>query len=135
MSQYATLEDFAVFGLPVAAWGDLISADVERAIQGRSAIVDGLIRARGYSTPLTEWGDDLRVIVCKLAAFDVLVHHRGVNPADPAHAAIVMAHDQAEKALREVVKGYRNLSDAEPARAESGTARVFSTNGTTSRGW
>lgn len=46
-----------------------------------------------------------------------------------------MSHDQAEKALREVVKGYRNLTDAEPARAESGTARVFSTNGTTSRGW
>lgn len=136
MSAYATVDEFAVYGLPSASWSDIVDADVETLIEARSAIVDGLIHARGYEAPLTVWGKDLTVLICRLVAWDLLVHLRGVNPADPAHAALALQADKAETALREVVKGYRNLTGTTPARAETGTARVFSSSSSTgSRGW
>lgn len=140
MSQYATLEEFGKFGLPGVATSGLADADLNDAIAGASATADSYIANRGYSLPLTVWGQDLTRAVCQIAAWDVLVHLRGVNPEDAGHAAIAKGRDDATAWLRDVAKGVANLSvvDTVTARSKTGTARVFTvvgSDGSRTRGW
>lgn len=140
MSQYASLEEFGKYGLPGVATSGLADADINDAIAGASAMADSYIANRGYSLPLTAWGQDLARAVCQIAAWDVLVHLRGVNPEDAAHAAIAKGRDDATAWLRDVAKGLANLSTVETttARAKAGVARVFSvvgSDGESTRGW
>lgn len=140
MSQYATLAEFGKFGLPGVATSGLDDADISDAIAGASAMADSYIGNRGYSLPLTSWGTDLTRAVCQIAAWDVLVHLRGVNPEDAAHAAIAKGRDDATAWLRDVSKGVANLSlvDTATARTKTGTARRFvivGSDGSSNRGW
>lgn len=140
MSQYATLEEFGKYGLPGIATSGLADADIGDAIAGASAMADSYIANRGYALPLTSWGADLTRAVCQIAAWDVLVHLRGVNPEDAAHAAIAKGRDDATAWLRDVSKGVANLSlvDTTAARVAPAVARVFAVlgdDGEATRGW
>jgi hypothetical protein len=139
MSQYATVAEFRVFGLPAAATAGLSDDDIDSLLQAASAIVDGMIEARGYPASLTTWDKDLSSAVCKLAAYDVIFHLRGANPADPAHAAIVMSRDWAERHIEKVAKGLAKLAGTTASRNTQATAGVFSTSSDDSdcgpRGW
>lgn len=138
MSQYATLAQFRVFGLPSRATTGLADDDIVEQLEAASAVVDGTIASRGYSVPLTTWSDDLSMAVCKLAAFEVLFHLRGANPADPAHAAIVLSRDWAERHIDKVAAGMKSLAGAEPTRARTGTIAIVSLESSEDdggRGW
>lgn len=138
MSQYATVAEFALYGLPATATSELAPADIDALLQSASAFVDGEIVARGYETPLTVWDKDLTSAVCKLAAYDVIFHVRGANPADPAHAAIVASWEWAQKVIRTVADGRKRFANTTPARntqATAGTFSLLSDDGTSDRGW
>lgn len=136
MSQYATVAEFARFGLPTDATAGFTSDAIEDFLKAASAIVDGMIEARGYAPPLPSWDKDLSSAVCKLAAYDVVFHAGGANPADPAHAAIVMSRDWAERHVEKVAKGLAKFANT--TRAKTMVAQVIAdTNddGSNTRGW
>lgn len=133
MSQYASLADFAVYGLPSTATEDIEDATITKFLESASAYVDSQLEARGYATPLTEWAEDLTQVVCRLAAHSV-IFHRGVNPADPAHQLIVAERTQTLEMVDKIAKGYARFARTTPERLPQGTARVFSGSGGT-RGW
>lgn len=138
MSQYATVAEFAVYGLPVAATSDLADEDIESLIEAASATVDGVLKGRGYTQVLASWDKDLTSAVCKIAAYDLIFHTRGANPADAAHAAIVMSRDWALGHIEKVAKGLVNLAGV--ARNPVGLGRAFAPinlSGTeeSDRGW
>lgn len=136
MSQYATAEEFSRYGLPIAATSDIAVDDIEECLRDASSIVDGTLRARGYDTPLYSWGKDLVSIVCKLAAYEVLFHQRGANPADPAHSAIVASWQWARDQLRDIAKGLVSLESTgtRPPRGVQGVAVMVADESGT-RGW
>lgn len=136
MSQYATLEEFAQFGLPAAATENLYSYDVEAQIQSASATADSYLASRGYTIPLVSWGSDVKSAVCRIAAWSILVNLRGVNPEDPAHAAVRLGQQDATQWLRDVAKGVANadIATTSPVRRRTGVAGVLG-GGTSSRGW
>ena len=136
MSQYATLAEFAQFGLPMAATENLYPEDVEAQIQSASATADSYLASRGYSLPLDAWGSDIKSAVSRIAAWSILVNLRGVNPEDPAHAAVRLGQQDAMQWLRDVAKGVANadIATTSPVRRRTGTAGVIG-GGTSTRGW
>lgn len=138
MSQYATAAEFALYGLPAAATSDLLEADIISLIEAASAVVDGMLEARGYAPPLTAWDKDLSSAVCKIAAYDVTFHMRGANPADPSQAAIVLSKDWALKHVEKVAAGLAKFTRTTPARTAQAVAGVISLlndDGTSEAGW
>lgn len=141
MSEYATVDEFWVHGLPQVATGttDAVQTAIRGAIRAASAIADGVIRARGYPTPLTNWDLDLVMVTCKIAAYEFTFHYRGANPATPGHEAIVAGRMWALDHLKEVAKGLISLSNTTPERKRQGVASVIHTEcGDTpdgTRGW
>lgn len=135
MSQYATAEEFALFGLPTSATSDLAEADITALIEAASAVVDGVIQSRGYTTPLTSWDKDLSMAVCHIAAYTLLFHKRGVNPADPAHAAIAMSKQWADKHIEKVAAGMAKFANATPARQQQAVAGTFTFETADESGW
>lgn len=126
MSQYATAEEFAQFGLPADAYADVSPTVIAALLQAASAIVNGMLEARGYPGQLDTWDKDLSSAVCKLAAYDLIFHHRGANPTDPGHAAIVLSRDWAERHIEKVASGKIKFTNTTPARAPTMVAQVIS---------
>lgn len=140
MSMYATVADFGRYGLNAAGTEGIPDADIEACIADASAMVDGVLRGRGYTLPLVAWGNDLRSLVCKLAAYEVVFHLRGANPADPAHAAIVTSWQWARDQLRDIAKNVVSLdvTTTDPERVASVLPEVYCNaepDGSTTRGW
>lgn len=136
----AELADFYRFGLKEDAVDDLLDADIEAQLDAASEVAISYLAARGYAPPFVTWGDDLRSAVCKIAAWDVLVHMRGIDPTTGAHLGIQIGRDQALQWLRDIAKGLLNLSvvSTAPARAAQGIISVIqplNDDGTTTRGW
>lgn len=136
MSQYATLQQFYRFGLPYMAVENVLEDDLEAQIQAASSTADSYLANRGYTLPLTAWGNDLTSAVCRIAAWSVLVNLRGVNPEDPAHAAVRLGQQDAMQWLRDVAKGVANadVPSTTPVRRRTGVAGVLG-GGSSSRGW
>jgi phage gp36-like protein len=139
MSQYATINELAAFGLPAAATADLDWGDLDAQLVSASALADSYLSSRGYAMPLTTWGQDLTSCVCRIAAWNILVNLRGVNPEDPAHAGVRMSQQDAMQWLRDVAKGTANASieTAVTARKKTGLASVIVSTDTDdgTRGW
>ncbi len=115
MSQYATLTEFANLGPPSAALATL-SSDVKTAhLVAASSVADDYIQKR-WSTPLTSWPMSLTLAVVRIATFTILAA-RGFNPANPADAAVIKAHDDAIAWLEKVAGGLLEPAfiDATPA--------------------
>jgi hypothetical protein len=124
-----TVDDYRDFG-PGASMVDLSDAVVGFYLQGAEDLAASYIGQRGYDT-LTTTGNDYKGAVFKIATWDLLVNVRGVNPADPAHAAVKVSRDEAVAWLRDVAKGVANLVGALPVRTSAGMASVFSVDTTT----
>lgn len=138
MSQYATTTDLSRFGLPSASTADLSSASLDEQLEAASAEIDSVLVGRGYGIPLTTWGNDITSCCARIAAWSILTNLRGVNPSDPGHAGVRMSAVDAREWLGRVAKGYATPTGTTPERARTGTARVFSPNGsgsTSTRGW
>lgn len=140
MAQYADQADLSRFGLPAAATSGLASADLDAQLRAASSVADSYIASRGYATPLSDWGDDLRASVARIAAWSILTNLRGVNPEDPAHMAVRLGQQDAMAWLRDVSKGTANLDSrlTVTARTSPGVAQAFVTvsdDGEGTRGW
>ena len=118
---------------PVPAYSALIGGLV-----AASAVADSYLASRGYALPLSAWGSDLTAAVCRIAAWSILVNHRGVNPDDPAHAAVRLGQQDAMAWLRDVARGTANadVQTTSPARKTHQLAGVFvGADSTGTRGW
>lgn len=130
--------DFTTYG-PAAAFTDVADATITWYLDAAERLIHSYVGDRGYEA-LTAADADYVLAVFKIATWDMMVGVRGVNPADPGHAALKMARDEAVSWLKDVAKGAANISGATPARKATGTARVFSSaptndDGTQTRGW
>lgn len=129
-----TVDDLRDYG-PGAAFVDVADGVLEFHIDAAEKTVASYIGERGYQA-LTAADSDYKLAILKMVTWNIIVSVRGVNPADPAHAALKMQYDEARSWLRDVQKGEANISGATPARARTGTSRVFSTGGGSgTRGW
>lgn len=129
-----TVDDLRDYG-PGAAFVDVADGVLEFHIDAAERTVASYIGERGYQA-LTDADSDFKLAILKMVTWNIIVSVRGVNPADPAHAALKMQYDEARSWLRDVQRGEANISGATPARARTGTSRVFSTGGGAgTRGW
>lgn len=126
--QLCTIAELHLFGLPAYAMAGVADATLDRLLLGRSGQVIGALQARGYTFPLLSWGDDVKSLVAKLVAYDVIFHARGGAPTD-GHEAIVRSYEWANQQLRDVAAGRINLdvTATDPVRKRAGVARVFGT--------
>lgn len=134
MSQYATTAELYLYGAPSTAFGGLGADVLTDALQAASGRVDSALRARRANTqlPLTTYGADVKMAVCKIAAYEA-ISVRGYNPAIGADVALRMRYDDAMRWIQGVARGEIHL-DAEPALTgpTQGSASVTSN---TARGW
>lgn len=125
-----SVSDVRTYG-PGAALTDVADGVIQFYINATEKTASGYITKRGYSE-LTDADEDFKLAIIKLVSWDILVVHRGVNPADPAHAALKDATDAARKWFTvDVAGGEANIQSATPARVESRTARVFRSGSST----
>jgi len=120
---------------PGAAFASLSDPVLTAYLGAASAFVSSYLRERGYDAEVATYGPDLEFAVYRIATWDLMVGVRGVNPADPAHAALAKNRDDAVMWLRDVAKGVANLAGAAPARRAQAVASVVSTTGEPTRGW
>jgi hypothetical protein len=135
---YGTAARLRTLGPGGATFSDLDDSTLEFYLSAASEKFDSYVGKRGYDVALSTYGLSLELSVYQVASWMLLVGVRGVNPADPAHAALAKSHDDAVLWWRDVAKGLANLKGDAPARLSTGTARVISTTscGTGStRGW
>ena len=109
---------------PGAAFEDLDESVVQYYLDGAEQLAASYLVGRGYG-PIATAGNDYRIAIFKIASWDLMTGVRGVNPADPAHAGLKMARDEAVAWLRDVARGIANLGGAAAARVPHGTAAVF----------
>lgn len=124
MSQYATTAELYVYGVPSAALVGVAAGTITAALVAASAVADSYIPSR-YSPPLTAWGADLTQAVAKIAAWDLLVHARGVSADDPGVATLKESRDDSIKWLRDVQAGRAQLNQAATAPAVIAAPRVI----------
>ncbi len=132
MTQYATIADLNAVGLSTAVTDGLgASAPAREALLNanlikRSVFADGYLGGSGrYTLPLTAWGDDLRLAVCQLAAWDLMSVSRGFNPETPSGAMWMTRRDEAMRWLEGVAAGRvvpAGIVDSSPALTETGVA-------------
>lgn len=91
------------------------SPDVLRFLSAASRYVDGKLK-NTYSTPLTEWGDDLKLVVCQIARW-FLILRRGLDKGQDFE---VYKPVDAFLWLEETGKGYNQA-----AVKENGSGFVF----------
>ena len=77
--------------------------DQDVALDAVSAQVQAELATR-YSAPWASWGDDIRKIVCQIAAYDMLSALRGYNPAAGADPNIRDRAVDARKTLISIAK-------------------------------
>ncbi len=136
--RFAEVEDLEIHGLPGEALTNISTETKEAYLDAASDIAWSYCEGRGYPNPLPTWGADLRSAVSKIAAWELLVHSRGVNPEDPGHAAIAKGQTDAIGWLRDVAKGVANLQGVSTQRVQSGVAAVITDaddGGQATRGW
>jgi phage gp36-like protein len=100
---YITSAEFAIFGLPPAAYAGIAPALVTAAIEHASGIADSYI-AKRYTLPLTSASEPLKRAVADIAAWFVL-GYRGFDPQPQNGAAAQARHDQAIAWLARVATG------------------------------
>jgi phage gp36-like protein len=109
VSQYATLADLQIAGIPPAAFATLKEIQINGALINASAVADTYLRDR-YNLPLAEPYDGaLRMYVCHLATFELMAL-RGYDPETPGDAVIKTRYDNATNWLTRVAKGQATLA-------------------------
>lgn len=111
---YATPEYLMSCGVPTKGLVKCQPSELEMALSQASREADIQLGAR-YNLPLVSWGDDLRQIVCMIAAFRLLTF-RGWNPDDPVNGGISMLYRTAMNTLAGIAagRGQLNVVDTAP---------------------
>ena len=141
MSQYCTASELKIWGLAESGIGaDVTDAELDHYLQAASELADSYLANRRYVLPLTQWGNDLRSAVARIAAWNYLTTARGIDPVAGGHSALEKNHDAAIAWLRDVSKGIANLNVAatSPVRKRHAVPQVISDdyeNGEKTRGW
>lgn len=99
---YATIADLRALGLSGNVLSQTSEENIEAALWAASCEADGMLAMR-YTRPITQWGADVRLAVCKLAAWHVL-SARGFNPESPSDASVRRNRDDAFAWLSGVAK-------------------------------
>lgn len=124
---------------PQGAFDDLDDDVLTFHITAASQQFDSLVGNRGYVDPVATYGSGLELAVYKVATWTLMTASRGVNPADPAHAALAKNHDDALQWWRDIAKGNAGLGASATARLPVATIGIFgdvgSTGGNEPRGW
>lgn len=110
---YATHEYLMSCGVPTKALSKLQPSETSMALAQASREADIQLGCR-YNLPLVEWGDDLRQIICMIAAFRLLTF-RGWNPDDAVNGGIVMLYRTAMSTLANIAAGRGQLNVVETA--------------------
>lgn len=103
MTRYASTTDLARLGLPSAALTGVSTATQEAALDAASALADGYIGSR-KALPLSAWGDDLRGVVARLAAYDLMVT-RGYDPQAGRDDQLRLRNEDSLRWLRDFADG------------------------------
>ena len=101
---YATLGDFANFGLPNSVGTSMptYTAVVTVQLEASSRFADTYIASRtSLPSPLVTWTTSLVQKVCEHAAYGVL-KVRGFNPDDPSDAAVFKSYEAAVEWLQQI---------------------------------
>jgi phage gp36-like protein len=130
VSSYALPADLAKFGIASQALAGISSEDQQAALDAASATADGYLQSR-FRLPLTAWGDDLRRVVCQIAAYDLLAN-RGYAPQAEGNTTIADRAEAATNWLRDVSKGIVTPLVTETSPAAKDSPRVLSAP---KRGW
>lgn len=107
------------FGLPQAVLTRFTASEREAALAAAGDVADGYLGQR-YTLPLTAWGDDLRLAVCAVAAFN-LMGGQGFNPDGLTAEYLGKKHDDAVRWLERVARGMISppgITDSTPADEE-----------------
>lgn len=132
---YATTTDLVRLGIAAAALTGVSSTIQEAALESASDMADGYMRAR-YTLPLTTWGDDLRRVVCAIAAWDLLCV-RGFDPSRGGDVAVQARYEAAMLWLRDVSQGRAVVSggNTDPTAARHARASGPRVTSDRTRGW
>lgn len=104
MARYAEAADLAQVGLSSDLTTGIDAAVINGVLDKRSRFADGYLAGR-WTLPLTAWGDDLRLAVCQLAAWDIMTTVVGMNPEDASNSNWRDRRDEALSWLRDVAAG------------------------------
>ncbi len=130
MSQpvYAAIADLTSLSIPSGALTGISAADQLAALAAASRVADGYLGPR-FHLPLTQWGEDLRQVICDIAAYR-LMKRRGFSPESGDAEQLRDSYEDAVRWLEQVSKGMvtpnnvidsdasgRNSTVAEPAPA------------------
>ncbi|MFN7131605.1 MAG: phage protein Gp36 family protein [Myxococcales bacterium] len=128
---YATRPDLAKHGLSADTLSEIAADAQDAALASASGVVDGYLRAR-FTLPLLSWGDELRRVVCHIAAYDLMTV-RGFDPENPSDINLRQRYEDALRWLRDVANGAitPELVDSRP----SGTAPRAHVRSHPRRGW
>ncbi len=132
MSSYATPSDMVRFAINATALAAVSTGDKQAALDAASSYADSKLRGR-FSLPLSAWGDDLRRVVCWIAAYDLMVV-RGFNPILGADSLLRTRYDDAVKWLDGVER--QNIHpDVTPAPDQSPKYDAPKVTTAAKRGW
>lgn len=102
MAQYIVPSDISTYGVNGAALTGIPFAEQTAACVAVSAEADASFRAR-YNLPLVAWGQDVRAMLARIAAYELLVV-RGFNPELGADTNLAMRAESARAWLRAVAR-------------------------------
>lgn len=102
-TQYATQANLAQLGLISGVLASIPGTTQDAALLAASGIADSELQSR-YILPLQQWGQDLVLAVCKIAAYDLLTS-KGFNPAAGADSNIRQRYLDALEWLKLVGDG------------------------------
>jgi phage gp36-like protein len=131
---FASVVDLRTVGINGAALAGIPDADLLRALETASSRASGYLGAR-YRMPLVRWGDDLREVVCALAAWRILSARRGFNPEAGSDVAIRQNFEDAVRWLTAVARNDiepQDIVDSSPPDEDEGGAYVVTER---RRGW
>lgn len=128
-----TVNSLRDFG-PGAAFANLADAVLAKHLDSASEKALSYLRVGGYEEALTTYGPNVEMEVYRVATWTIIAGQRGVNPADPAHVSLRLAHDDALAWFRHLAKNDARLAGEAPARRATGTASVVTGTGG-SHGW
>jgi phage gp36-like protein len=133
--QYATVTELASFGISSEVTPAISSTVLDGILQACSAQADGYLQSSGRITlPLASWGVDLKMAVCKLAAWEVMAVVIGHNPDDANNFVWRDRRDEALRWLESVARGLVmpvGIVDSTPTVVKTGSVIVTETK----RGW
>lgn len=101
MSSYATPADLRALSVSADALAGIDDPTLQVAIDSASGRADGYLRSR-YTLPITNVSDDLKQVVCDMAAY-IALKVRGFNPE--GNELLVKGWDDALKWLQQVASG------------------------------